>query len=86
MSFIMTFIDEVKRRRAMRVARPYFLSQLTSIFGKDAEITPGDYEFDYFVPVPVHQLEELGMRVTRLTFEVQERFGVYLSALPIPYE
>jgi hypothetical protein len=85
MNFIVTFIDEVRRRRAMRVARPYFLSQLVSIFGKEAEITPGDYEFDYFVPVPVDQLDELGMRVCRLEFEVQERFGVRLSALPIPH-
>ena len=86
MNVILALFDEVRKWRAMRVARPYFLSQLVSIFGKEAEITPGDYEFDYFVPVPVDQLEELGMRVSRLTFEVQERFGVYLSALPIPYK
>lgn len=85
MNVILTLIDEMKQWRAMRAARPYFLSQLASIFGKEAEITIGDYEFDYFVPVPVDQLDVLGMRVAVLELDVRERFGVRLSALPIPH-
>jgi hypothetical protein len=47
-------------------------------------LTIGDDEEDFFVPIPSHELHEVSQRVSDLEFEVQERFGVGISVLPIP--
>lgn len=77
---------EVERaRRDVRGAEAFFLANLQQIVGDMSGLTPGDAEFDYFIPVPASRLHELSPRISDLQFEVQERFGFPLSAMPIPY-
>jgi hypothetical protein len=74
----------VKASRDVRSAEAFFLTNLVRIVG-DAPVTAGDDEFDYFVPVAVSRLHEVDQQVSRLQLEVQERFGVVLTAMPIPF-
>lgn len=76
---------EVERaRRDVREAEAFFLANLQNIVGDMRGLTPGDEEFDYFIPVPASRLHELSPRISDLQLEVQERFGIGLSAMPIP--
>jgi hypothetical protein len=68
----------------MRSAQAFFLTNLGRIVG-DAPVTAGDDEFDYFVRVRASRLHDVGLRISRLQFKVQERFGVVLTAMPIPF-
>ena len=77
---------EIERaRRDVREAEAFFLAKLQSIVGDMSGLTPGDDEFDYFIPVPASRLHELSPRISDLQLEVQERFGFPLSAMPIPF-
>ncbi len=49
-----------------------------------ATLTEGDDEFDYFVQVPSGELYELGKRVSDLECDIQDRFGIKVTVLPIP--
>jgi hypothetical protein len=72
-------------RRDVRSAEAFFVAGLAKIVG-DVTITAGDDEFDYFVSVPVSRLHDVSQQISRLQLEVQERFGIGLSAMPIPFE
>ncbi len=77
---------EKAQRRELRKAESFFLSGIARIVGLDvANITPGDDEFDYFVPMPTSRLHELSPQISDLQLEVQEKFGIGLTAMPIPY-
>lgn len=76
--------DEVAR--AVRVIAPataYFVRNLAQIVDI-TQLSEGDEEFDYFVRVPVNRLNEIDLRVADLKFDVQERFGVKITIMPIP--
>jgi hypothetical protein len=77
--------DVEKARQALRPAETFFLAHLATIVGDMTGLTAGDEDFDYFIPVPVSQLHELSPQISDLQLEVQERFGIGLSAMPIPY-
>jgi hypothetical protein len=47
-------------------------------------LSEGDEEFDYFVPVRASQLHEVSLLIADLEVTVQQRFGVKISAMPIP--
>ncbi len=68
----------------VRSAAAFFLTNLVRIVG-DASVTAGNDEFDYFVPVAVSRLHDVDQQISRLQLEVQERFGVVLTAMPIPF-
>jgi hypothetical protein len=76
--------DVEKARQALRPAEAFFLAHLANIVGDMTGLTAGDEEFDYFIPVPVSRLHELSPQISDLQLEVQERFGISLSAMPIP--
>jgi hypothetical protein len=72
--------------RAVQVLAPataFFVSNLASIVDV-SQLSQGDDEQDFFVPVPANRLHEVSQRIADLEFEVQERFGVGISVLPIP--
>ena len=48
-------------------------------------LTEGDDDFDYFIPIPASRLHEVGQQIADLELEVQERYGIALSAMPIPF-
>ncbi len=76
--------QEVARTgRVLRPATAFFLARLARIVDV-ANLSEGDEEFDYFVPAPAAQLHEVGQRIADLELAVQERFGVGISAIPIP--
>lgn len=77
--------DVAKARQAIRPAEAFFLARLANIVGDMSGLTPGDEEFDYFIPIPVSRLHELSPRISDLQLEVQERFGIGLSAMPVPF-
>jgi hypothetical protein len=78
--------SEKVQRRDMRRAESFFLSGIARIVGIEvANIMPGDDDFDYFVPMPASRLHELSPQISDLELEVQERFGIGLTAMPIPY-
>ena len=77
--------EVARARQAIRPAEAFFLARLGNIVGDMSGLAPGDEEFDYFIPVPVSRLHELGPRISDLQLEVQERFGIGLSAMPIPF-
>ncbi len=70
--------------RDVRSAEAFFLTSLARIVG-DAPVTAGDNESDYFVPVAVSRLHEVDQQISRLQLEVQERFDIVLTAMPIPF-
>ena len=47
------------------------------------ELSEGDDECDYFVPVPVERLHEMDHRISDLKFDVRERFGVTITIMPM---
>lgn len=47
------------------------------------QLSEGDEEYDYFVRVPAHKLHELSQRIGDLRFDVEERFGVRITIMPI---
>jgi hypothetical protein len=69
--------------RVLAPANAFFIANLARIVDVSG-LAEGDGEFDYFVPVPANELHEVSQRVADLEFAVQERFGVGISALPIP--
>ena len=76
---------EVASRRAVRAAEAFFLARLARIVGDLSALTEGDDEFDYFVPVRASRLHEVGQRIADLELEVQDRYEISLSAMPIPF-
>jgi hypothetical protein len=70
--------------RDVRSAEAFFLTNLARIVG-DAPVMAGDDEFDYFVPVAVSRLHEVDQQISRLQLEVQERFDIVLTAMPIAF-
>lgn len=77
--------DVERARQAIRPAEAFFLARLANIVGDLSGLTPGDEDFDYFIPIPVSRLHELSPQISDLQLEVQERFGIGLSAMPIPF-
>lgn len=76
--------DEVARAvQVLAPATAYFIAHLARILDI-SQLSNGDGEEDFFVPVPANRLHEVSLRVADLEFEVQERFGVGISVLPIP--
>jgi hypothetical protein len=74
----------VEARRVTRPAETAFLAGLAKIVGDMSGLTPGDDEFDYFIPIPASRLHELSQHVADLQLAVQDRYGVTITALPIP--
>jgi hypothetical protein len=72
-------------RRLVRVAEAFSLARLANIVGDLSGLTEGDEEFDYFVPVPASRLHEVGQQIADLELEVQERYEMSLSTMPIPF-
>ena len=76
--------EEVARAvKKLAPATVFFISNLARIVDI-SKLAIGDDEEDFFVPIPSHELHEVSQRVADLEFEVQERFGVGISVLPIP--
>jgi len=74
--------DEQKSYRAVQAA---FLAGLAGIPGLNmSTLTEGDTEYDSFVRVPVSRLHDISPRISDLQFEVDRRFGVSITAMPIP--
>jgi hypothetical protein len=69
--------------RTVRRAEAFFLARLAKLVGGKTVATAGDDEFNLFVRVPVSRLHELSPQISDLQREVQERFGISLSELPI---
>jgi hypothetical protein len=80
-----TEISEDAERVLQKVAPAtvFFISSLARLVDI-SKLAVGDDEQDFFVPIPSHELHEVSQRVADLEFEVQERFGVGISVLPIP--
>lgn len=74
-----------KARRAVRPAEAFFLAGLAKIVGDMSGLTEGDEDFDYFIPVPASRLHDVGQQIADLELEVQERYGIALNAMPIPF-
>lgn len=72
--------------RAVRVLVPAtaFLVRNLARLVDVSELSEGDDEYDFFIPVPADRLHELDLRIADLQFEVQERFGVKIAIMPIP--
>jgi hypothetical protein len=71
--------------RAVRVIAPanaFFLSRLARIVDI-TKLSEGDAEYDYFVRVPAGELHKLDQRIEELRFDVEERFGVRITIMPI---
>lgn len=76
--------EEVARAsRLLRPANAFFLASLAHIVDV-SNLREGDAEFDYCVPVRTTQLHEVSQQIADLQLAVQERFGVGISAMPIP--
>lgn len=75
--------DVAHALRKVGPATVFFISNLARIVDI-SKLAIGDDEEDFFVPIPSHELHEVSQRVSDLEFEVQERFGVGISVLPIP--
>jgi hypothetical protein len=73
----------VRTGRVLRRANAFFLANLSRIVDI-ARLREGDDEEDYFIEVPASQLHEVGQRIADLELSVSERFGVGISAFPIP--
>jgi hypothetical protein len=76
-----------RMRRVVRVARPahaFFLARLSSLAGDLSGLKVGDDRYDYFINVPASRLHVLSQQIADLEFDVQERYGVAISAMPIP--
>ena len=72
--------------RAVRVLVPAtaFLVRNLARIVDVSELTEGDDEYDFFVPVPADRLHETDLRISDLKLEIEERFGVRLTVMPIP--
>jgi hypothetical protein len=80
------YVASKEALRALRVVAPataFFIRNLADIVDIK-QLTEGDDEYDYFVRVPVSQLHETDLRVSELKFEVEKRFGVTITIMPIP--
>jgi uncharacterized protein (DUF486 family) len=44
----------------------------------------GDSQFDFLISVPANRLHEVSLRVADLELQVQEKFNVSITAMPIP--
>lgn len=77
--------DAEKTRREIRAAEAFFVVGIARIVGDVSGLMAGADGFDYFVPVPASRLHEMSPRISDLQLDVQERFGISLTAMPIPY-
>lgn len=71
--------------RAVRIITPataFFFSSLAHMVDL-TQLSEGDDEYDYFVRVPADRLHELDLRISDLKFDVQKRFGVTITVMPI---
>jgi hypothetical protein len=68
---------------SLRAAHTFFLARLAAIVGDMRGLTVGDDEFDYFIRIPLADLNETGERISELQFMVSERFRIGVTALPI---
>ena len=76
--------DEAEAAMIARRAEAFFLARLAKLVGNKTAPTAGDDEFDFFVRLPVSRLHEVSPKISDLQLEVQERFGISLSAMVIP--
>jgi hypothetical protein len=71
--------------RAMRLVVPataFYMKNLAEIVDI-TQLSVGDDEYDYVVRVPAIRCNEVDLRIARLTFDVEERFGVTITVMPI---
>jgi len=67
---------------AITPATAFFFSNLARLVDI-ANLSEGDADYDYFVSVPAGQLHEVSQRIGELRFDVEERFGVRITIMPI---
>ncbi|HEY0614306.1 MAG TPA: hypothetical protein VGC96_06680 [Candidatus Elarobacter sp.] len=72
-------------RRELRKAEAFFVAGIARIVGDVSRLSPGDEDFDYFIPMPASRLDDLSLQICDLELQVQEQFGFSLTAMPIPY-
>jgi hypothetical protein len=73
--------NDVERAvRAITPATAFFFSNLARLVDV-TRLSEGDAEYDN---IPAGQLHELSQRIGELRFEVEERFGVRITIMPIP--
>jgi hypothetical protein len=77
--------DVAQAINAIVPASAFFIAALARIVDL-SQLTVGDDEQDYFVPIPSDRLHEVSLRIAQLQVEVQDRFGVQISVLPIPMQ
>ena len=70
--------------KSLRAAHAFFLAHLVNIVRDVNGLTEGADEFDYFIAVPLADFHVLGQRIADLEYTVKERFGIAVTALPIP--
>jgi len=75
--------DVARVVQVLTPATAFFISSLARIVDV-SQLSKGDDEEDFFVPVPSNRLHEVSQRIADLEFEVQERFSVGIRVLPIP--
>lgn len=73
-----------KIRQAERPAELFFLAGLNAIAGGAGELRTGDGHFDFLISVPANRLHEVSLSVADLELQVQEKFNVTITAMPIP--
>lgn len=73
-----------KVRQAERPAELFFVAGLTAIAGGTGQLRTGDSPFDFLISVPADCLHEVSLRVADLELQVQEKFNVSITAMPIP--
>ncbi len=86
----MTILTEKPRTskaldRAFSIITPataFFFSQLARLVDI-TKLSEGDADYDYFVSVPASELHELSQQIGDLRFDVEERFGVRITIMPI---
>jgi hypothetical protein len=70
--------------KSVRAAHAFFIAHLANLVGDLSALTDGDENFDYFVPVALTDLHTIGQQIADLEYTVKERFGIDVTALPIP--
>ena len=73
-----------KTRQTERSAEVFFLTALAGIVGSVDGLRSDDAAFDFCIPVPASRLHEIGLRIAELEIDVQDKYGVAISAMPIP--
>jgi hypothetical protein len=73
-----------KARQAERPAELFFVAGLNAIAGGAGQLRTGDSQFDFLISVPANRLHEVSLRVADLELQVQEKFNVSITAMPIP--